>query len=287
MRLLLILAVVAVLQPDRAIKCSDCDAWNAPQEPFKVFGNTYYVGVAGLSAVLITSEAGLILVDGALPQSAPLIEANIRALGFRPEDIRLIVNSHEHFDHAGGIAALQRVSGATVAASAAGARAFAQGYPTPEDPQYESGRKIPFPPIKNVKVISDGEVLRVGPLSITAHHTPGHTPGAMTWSWRSCEGSRCLNMVYADSLNPVSDDGFRFTSRPSSIEAFRKAIDTLEKLPCDVLLASHPAAVDLAGKLAKRQKDPAANPFVEANACRAYAVTARKRLDARVAQEGK
>ena len=86
-----------------------------PRAPFRVFGNTYYVGVAGLSAVLVTSNAGTILLDGGLPQSAPLIERNIRALGFRPDAIRLIVNSHEHYDHAGGIAALQRLSGATVA----------------------------------------------------------------------------------------------------------------------------------------------------------------------------
>lgn len=275
------------LQPGAPIKCSDCDEWNAPHEPFRVFGNTYYVGVAGLSAVLLTSDAGAILIDGALPQSAPLIDANIRALGFRTQDIRLIVNSHEHFDHAAGIAALQRASGATVAASAPAARALAQGYPTPEDPQFESGKKLRFPPVKTVKVIADGEVLRVGPLALTAHFTPGHTPGATTWSWQSCEGTRCLNMVYADSLNPVSDDGFRFTDRPAALAEFRKAIEKVEKIPCDVLLASHPGAVDLAGKLARWKTDPSTNPFIDATACRSYAALARKRLDARVTEEAR
>jgi metallo-beta-lactamase class B len=141
--------------------------------------------------------------------------------------------------------------------------------------------------VKNVKGVKDGEVLRVGRLSITAHFTPGHTPGAMTWSWQSCEGTRCLDMVYADSLNPVSDDGFRFTSRPSSVADFRKAIEKLERLPCDVLLAPHPGAVDVAGKLARRKKDPSTNPFVDSAACRAYAEIARNRLDARIAQESK
>src|SRR5215475_7386569 len=95
------------LKPDAPKRCEPCDGWNAPQEPFRIFGNTYYVGVAGLSSVLVASDKGLILLDGGLPQSAPLIDANIRKLGFRTEDVRLIVNSHAHFDHAGGIAALQ------------------------------------------------------------------------------------------------------------------------------------------------------------------------------------
>jgi metallo-beta-lactamase class B len=274
----------SAVQADASIACADCDEWNAPHVPFRLFGNTYYVGVAGLSSVLITSDAGAILIDGGLPQSAPLIDANIRALGFRTQDIRLIVSSHEHYDHVAGIAALQRISGAMVAATAPAARALAQGGPTPEDPQSRSAR---FPAVKNVKVIADGEVLRVGPLAITAHHTPGHTPGATTWSWQSCVGSRCLDMVYADSLNPVSDEGFRFTSRPSTVDAFRKAIAKLEQLPCDVLVASHPSAVDLAGKLARWKKDPSTNPFIDPNACRAYAATARKRLDARLAEEQK
>lgn len=132
-----------------------------PHEPFRVYGNTYYVGVAGLSAVLITTDAGLILLDGALPQSAPLIDANIRTLGFKTEDVRLIVNSHAHFDNGGGIATLQRVSGATVAASEPGARAIQQGFPTADDPQYESGRKsFPIAPVKSVRVVRDGEELR-------------------------------------------------------------------------------------------------------------------------------
>src|SRR5499426_653771 len=123
------------LAPDPPKKCEPCAGWNAAQEPFRVFGNTYYVGVAGLSSVLIASDKGLILLDGALPQSAPLIDANIRKLGFRTEDIRLILNSHAHYDHAGGIAALQRASGAAVAASPSGARAIQSGGPPADDPQ--------------------------------------------------------------------------------------------------------------------------------------------------------
>ena len=275
------------LKPDPAVNCSSCKEWNEPHDSFVVYGNTYYVGTAGLSAILIKSEAGAILLDGGLTQSAPLIEQNLLSAGSRLADVRLIVNSHAHYDHAAGIAALQRASGATVAASAAGARALAQGYPTSDDPQYESGLKLKYPAVKNVKVVADGEVLRVGPLAITAHHTPGHTPGATTWTWQSCENSKCLNMVYADSLNPVSDDGFRFTSQAGAIDAFRKSIATLEQLPCDILLAPHPSAVDMDRKMRVWETNPAVNPFIDNNACRAYAATIRKRLDTRIAEESK
>src|SRR5580698_8421829 len=151
-------AAVAELQADPAIRCSQCEAWNRPQAPFRVYGDTYYVGVAGLTSILIASPQGLILLDGALPQSAPLIAAHIASLGFRVGDIRLIVNTHAHFDHAGGIAALQRASGAAVASSPAGARALEAGRPVPEDPQF-GFKDNGFPRIPEVRVVADGETL--------------------------------------------------------------------------------------------------------------------------------
>jgi metallo-beta-lactamase class B len=273
-------------QPDPPIACSSCAEWNAPRAPFRVFGNTYFVGPAGLGSVLVTSDAGHVLLDGALPQSAPLIDANIRALGFRTEDVRVIVNSHAHFDHAGGIAALQRASGATVAASPAGARALEGGGPVPDDPQFVGGTG--FPPVKKVRVVRDGETLRVGTLALTAHFTPGHTPGSTTWTWRSCEGERCLDVVYADSLNAVSAPGFRFsgdTKHPSIAEAFRRSIATIEALPCDILLAVHPGFADMDGKLAGRAQGAASDPFVDPGACRAYAASARQALERRLQEE--
>ena len=267
--LLLLGQGASTLRPDPPITCTDCADWNAPREPYRVFGNTYYVGVKGLSAVLITSPDGLILLDGALPQSAAVIDENIRKVGFRTADIRLILNSHAHYDHAGGIAALQRASGAVVAASPSGARALEQGGPTADDPQFALAGK--FPAVAKVRVIKDGEVLRVGDLAVTAHFTPGHTPGATTWSWRSCEGSSCKDIVYADSLNAVSAPGFRFSGdqkHPGIVEAFRRSIAKVAALPCDVLLTVHPA-------------------FAEGQTCRTYAAGAAKRLDERIAQERK
>lgn len=272
------------LRPDPPKTCDPCAAWNAPQDPFRVFGNTYYVGVAGLSSVLVASDKGLILLDGGLPQSAPLIDASIRKLGFRTEDVRLILSSHAHYDHCGGIAALQRASGATVAASASGARAIESGLPPADDPQYAFGDANRFAAVKRVKVVADGETLRVGELAVTAHLTPGHTPGSTTWTWRSCEGRRCLQIVYGDSLNPVSAPGFRF----AGIEAdFRRSISKVAALPCDILLAVHPSFAGMEDKLRRGRELPGSEPFVDRTACRTYAADASKRLDQRLAEEGK
>jgi metallo-beta-lactamase class B len=284
------LLLFALLLPALSTATLAQDNWNVPQTPFRIFGDTYYVGTAGLSSILITSPAGHILIDGALPDSAPLIEANVRALGFQPRDIRLILNSHEHFDHAGGLAALQRSTGARMVASPSAARALRQGHPTPEDPQYGSGLRAPYPAVKNVETIADGTALRVGSLAVTPHFTPGHTPGATTWSWRSCEGTRCVDIVYADSLTPVSDDGFRFTGdgkRASMVDTFRRSITSVEELPCDILLAPHPEFIQLSNKLARLKERPDVNPFIEESPCRTFAAAARKRLEQRIASEKK
>lgn len=278
------------LVSDPALVCAQCEAWNQPQAPFRVHGNTYYVGTALLSAILIATDDGLVLIDGALPQSAPLIADNIRALGFRLADVKLILNSHIHFDHAGGLAALARASGARVAASAPAAAALALGHATEDDPQhgYVSAETTSVP-ITDVEVITDGQTLTVGDVTLTAHLTPGHTPGGTTWTWRSCEAERCLDMVYADSLTAVSDDDFRFTGdaeHPSRVESFRASIAKVAALPCDVLMAPHPGFVRMEEKLAAREADPSTNPFIDPTACDAYAAAAADGLEQRIEREG-
>jgi metallo-beta-lactamase class B len=276
-------AADAQLVADPAKDCSQCAAWNVPQQPFRVFGNTYYVGTRELSAILIAGDDGLVLLDAALPQSAPQIGANIAKLGFATADIELIGNSHTHFDHAGGLAALQRASGAAVAASPRAAEALRAGKPTADDPQFTIADNG-FPPVQNVRVIRDGETLSVGDLRITAHFTPGHTPGGTTWTWESCEGARCVDVVYADSLNAVSADEFRFSSTPSLAASFRETLRTVENLPCDILLSPHPGFFDLQGKL-QRQEAGVVDAFIAPGECRAYAESARARLEKRLADE--
>jgi metallo-beta-lactamase class B len=294
LRILLAVAGIALLSAATQPKsCEGCDFWSQPGEPFHVFGNTWYVGPANLSSVLIHTKDGAILIDGGLPQTAQQIMANIRKLGFKVEDVRVIVNSHAHYDHAGGIAELQQASGARVYASQGSRPAFISGRALQADPQFAFGDEHnSFPAIKKVHTVKDGETLRVGSLAITAHYTPGHTVGGTTWTWRDCEGDganrRCLDLVYADSLNSVSAPGFRFSgdaTHASRVKSFEQSMDKVAALPCDLLLAPHPELVDVKGKLAKRASDATANPFIDKGACRAYAEAARERLRKRVAEE--
>lgn len=260
-------------------KCPSCAEWNAAQKPFRVFGNTYYVGTHGLASILVTSPEGHILIDGALPASAAQIMANIRALGFRVEDVRLILNSHAHSDHAGGIAALQRASGARVAAMAWSAGVLERGESDQQDPQY--GVVNPFPPVHDVHIIHDGDTLRVGSLALVAHVTPGHTPGGTSWTWRSCEGSRCLDLLYADSQTAVSADDFFFTRNtryPTAEADFARGLSTLERLPCDILLTPHPGASSLFERVES-------NRLVDRGACRAFVAAAREGVAARMTRE--
>lgn len=257
------------LVPDPPKVCDSCDEWNKPKAPKKVFGTTYLVGTEGLSSILITSPDGHILLDGALPQSAALIDQNIRALGFKTEDVKWILTSHGHYDHVGGVSALQRLSGARVAASASTARALAAGTAVEDDPQIGFGRaENAFPVVKNVQVVSDGEVIRVGTLAVTAVMTPGHTPGATTWTWQACEGNTCKHIVYVDSMSAVAAPGFRFSADPARVEGFRRGIERVGALPCDALFALHPSSG-------------------EGHTCRTFADAALKRLDARLAEERK
>lgn len=269
----------------RAAECPNCIEWNAPHDPVRIFGNVYYVGTNGLSALLITSPEGHVLIDGGLPESAPLIMTNIRKLGFNVEDIELIVNSHVHFDHAGGIAELQRASGARVVASASSAAALRAGESGRDDPQF--GVILPYPPVANVHTFVEGTPLHVGAITITPHITAGHTPGGTTWTWRTCEPTRCIDMVYADSQTPISADDFFFTRSQrysTGVRDFQNGHALLERLPCDLLITPHPSATSLWERIAARDRGNSA-PLLDSTACKRYAANARQQLNKRIAAE--
>ena len=263
--------------------CPVCTAWNAPQAPFKIYGNTYYVGVHGLSSLLIDTGQGLVLIDGDLPGSPPQIEANIKTLGFKPDDIKLILNSHPHFDHAGGLRTLQQLTHAPVLASAWSAKVLRAGGVDRDDLQY--GVPLPIDAVANVREVRDGEVVRLGRMAFVAHDTPGHTPGGASWTWLSCEKTRCLRMVYADSLNPASAPGYLFSSHPEVLKDFEKSFAMVSALPCDVLLTPHTDISDLLGKWQRRAQGATPDPFIDSNACRAFAEKSRSDLAARLARE--
>ncbi|WP_043691528.1 subclass B3 metallo-beta-lactamase [Luteibacter sp. 9133] len=240
-------------------------AWTEPVAPHVIYGNTYFVGTRGLSSILITSPQGHVLIDATLPENATLVEANIRKLGFRIEDIKLILNSHAHADHAGGIARLARDTGAPVRATAAAAKELALGGNDVDDPQH--GEAPLYPAVKATGDIVEGSVVRVGSLTLTAHLTPGHTPGGTAWTWQSCEGAACKQIVFADSLGAFAADGYRFADHPAYVTAYRQAIQRLGALqPCDVLLAPHPEQA-------------------EGKTCATYADAGRRKLEERLAKE--
>jgi metallo-beta-lactamase class B len=263
--------------------CGSCAEWNTPTAPFTLHGNTHYVGTRGLSAVLVTSPEGHILIDGGLRESAPLIAASIRALGFKLEDVRVILNTHEHYDHAGGIARLQQASGARVLVSAPAAEMFRSGRPSKDDPQYEIlGTSDP---VQNVSVLADREVVRVGPLALTMHWTGGHAPGGTSWTWQSCDSAGCVQVVYADSQTPVSADGYRFTEGKAVAE-FERAHARIESLACDLLVTPHPDASRLWQRVEARNNG-GRSALIDREACRRYVASARQRLRERLELEKK
>lgn len=271
--------LLAPIQPDYAAR------WLGTEAPIKVYGNSYIVGFSGLSVGLIKTSQGLILVDGALPQAVPTIEANIKALGFKVSDIKLILSTEPHYDHAGGLAALARDSGATVLASASAAQALRRGRPGQDDPQL--GDLVPFPGVAKLRAVKDGEVIRLGDVAVTARATPGHTAGSMSWTWTSCERRDCKAMVFGSSLNPVSSDGYRFSDPKNAgvVASFRRSFEAVRGLKCDVLITAHPDQSGGDQKLARARLGQSPNPFVDPGACRAYADRYAARLDARLAKE--
>ncbi|HWC63284.1 MAG TPA: subclass B3 metallo-beta-lactamase [Rhizomicrobium sp.] len=262
--------------------CKDCASWSKPQKPFKVYGNTYYVGTAALSSILIVSDQGDILIDGDLNESANAIADHVKALGFKLSDIKLILNSHAHYDHAGGIAQLQRLTGAEVRLSPWSAKLLATGVPGPDDQQF--GILHPVAKVIKADTLHDGETVQVGPLALTAHFTPGHTPGGTTWTWRACENGRCLNMVYIDSLSTAAAPNFRFSDHPALLKDFDKSFAVVAALPCDIVLTPHPDISKTMDRLARRDKGEA-DAFVDSNACRAVAESFRDGMQKRLAQE--
>ena len=259
--------------------------WEGPQDPFQLYGNSYYVGTAGLSSVLITSPAGHILIDGASPKAAVQIAAHIRQLGFKLEDIRYILTSHEHYDHVGGVAELQRLSGATVLTSVAAKPVLETGKADKGDPQF--GNLPDMTPVARVRTVRDGEAVELGPLSVKAHYTPGHTQGGVSWTWQALEKGRAMNMVYADSLTAVSGPNFRYSGNalyPNAKRDIERSIARVAALPCDILVTAHPDASGLLEKQAK-QKQLGNAAFVNPGACVAYADAGREKLTQTLAQE--
>jgi metallo-beta-lactamase class B len=261
--------------------CSQCAKWNEAQSPFQIYGDTYYVGPHGLSVILIASQHGLVLIDGALAESAASVAEGIKTLGYEVRDVKLILTTHVHMDHAGGIVELQRMTGARVLGSPWSAEVLKAGGVAKDDPQFGTIRGIA--PVAKVGTVKDGETVKVGPIAVTAHFTPGHTPGGVSWTWKSCEGDRCYAMVYADSVTAVSGDGYKFADHPELLAGFEKSFRFLETVPCDVLMTPHPDASDFWERVDGGHREALSDP----GGCKQLAADGRGALKMRLGDEGK
>ncbi len=230
------------------------EAWNKPFPPFHVIGNIHYVG-AGVSAFLISTPEGSILLDGGLPETAPLIEKSITELGFKLRDVRFLLNSHAHFDHAGGLAALKKASRAKLVASRGDAPALRAGGPDQ-------------PAVGVDRVIDDGDTVELGGTVLTARVTPGHTPGCTTWTATVSDANTPYRVVFYCSTSVV-DRLLGNSQYPTIVADYERSFLRLRDLSADVFLGPHPEFFHMAEKRARMQSG-GANPFIDPSELRRF-----------------
>lgn len=261
-----------------AQQCEDWDEWDKRAAPFHVYGNTYHVGTCGISAILVAGPEGHVLIDSGTRDGARVVLSNIRTLGFQPENLRAVLTSHEHFDHVGGLWWIHQNSGARVFTSPEALEVIESGKADPSDPQFGMHAAMRPMPRSEVSAITPGETLEIAGLHLTPIATPGHTAGALSWQWESCEAGECRSIVYADSLSPVSADGYLFSDHRDYLAAYFQGLDRLAALDCDILLTPHPSASGMRDKLV-------AGDLGGAPTCAAYAASIRERLQTRLRSE--
>jgi len=215
-------------------------SWNQPVEPFRIAESLYYVGASDIASYLIVTPEGHILIDGGFVETAPQIEANIVKLGFKVGDVRILLNSHAHFDHAGGLAALKAKSGAKLYASAADATLLESG----GKGDFRFGDEGLFPAVAVDRRLTDGEQVKLGGATLTARLTPGHTRGATTWTFKA--GS--FDVVLVSSASILDYHFVGAESYPGIAADFERTFAVLEQLPVQIFLAPHGGFFDLAGK---------------------------------------
>jgi metallo-beta-lactamase class B len=203
-------------------------AWNQPVKPFKIIGDVYYVGAANVSAFYIRTQAGAILLDGGLPETAPRIEKSIAELGFSMKDVKILLNSHAHYDHCGGLAGLKKLSGARLIASDG------------DRPVLERGQGFAgsFPAVHVDQVITDQQTVQLGGTTLTAHITPGHTKGCTTWTMPVTDSGKTYQVVFYCSTSVV-DKLVNNADYPGIVADYELSFALLKKIPCDVFLGSH------------------------------------------------
>ena len=263
---MLVLAVLFALLSDEDRRS------NAPVEPFRIAGNVYYVGAAEVTSYLVTTKAGHILIDAGFEETAPLIRANVEKLGFKVRDIRILLNTQAHYDHAGGLSAMKAATGATFMAMDREVPLLARG--GLGDPQF--GDRFPYPPMEAERILRDGDRVSLGGTTLTARLTPGHTPGCTTWTMTARERLRKYDVVVMCSASVPA--GYQLVGNakyPNAADDYRRTFSLLDEMHADVFLAAHGSMFDLLKKIDRMRAGEKPNPFVDPAALKAYTDRAR------------
>jgi metallo-beta-lactamase class B len=251
---------------------------NQPFAAFHIIGNIYYVGASDVTSYLIRTPAGDILLDGGFAQTAPQIEANVKTLGFKLSSVKILLNSHAHSDHAGGLAELKKNSGAKLVAMDGDAKELENG----GHGDFFFGDRFLFPAVTPDRLIHDGDTVSLGGTTLTAHLTPGHTRGCTTWTMIAREAGRDYHVVFVCSASVL--DGYRLIDRPGLsasypgiAEDYEKAFHVWKALPCEVFLGAHGQFFNLTAKRDAMEKGAAPNPFIDPAGYQEYVL--RKEVD--------
>jgi metallo-beta-lactamase class B len=239
----------------------------APYAPFHIIGNIYYIGSAGLACYLIKTAEGEILLDSGYPDMASQIEGNVQQLGFKLSDVKILINSHAHIDHGGGMGQLKTDTGAKLVAMAEDAPYFENG--GHNDVLF--GDRSTFPSVHVDRVIHDGDKVRLGDTELTAHLMPGHTPGNTTWTMEVQDGGKSYDTVFFGIVTPFPNTVLTGTPAYPNVGAdWAKTMALLPTLKCEVFLASNGSFYDMAKKHDAMMKNPDPNPFIDPAGCKAF-----------------
>ena len=262
--LLLLSACVSIAQVNDAER----RAWNRPVKPFRVAGNIYYVGVEGVASYLITTPQGHILMDSGFAETVPRIQDSLKQLGFRLEDVKVLINSHAHFDHAGGLARLKKLTGAKLMVSEADAKLIADGGRS--DFQWGDNTSFHFEPAEVDRLLRDKDKVELGGVTMVARITPGHTKGCTTWTMKVREAGRDLDVVFVGSTTIPGYKLLNNSAYPNIVEDYAYTFSLLTTLKCDVFLAPHGSFFGLDEKRALLEKGSKTNPFIDPQSYRRF-----------------
>jgi len=271
-RSIFLAAAVAALLPGSAAEAQsrpEWREWNRPVDPFRIADGLYYVGASDIAAYLFITPAGHVLLDGGFPETAEQIVANVERLGFDLRDVRYLINTHAHFDHAGGLAALREATGATLVASEADRALLEAG----GKGDFAFGDEATFPPVPVGRAVADGGTIELGGLVLTANLTPGHTKGCTTWSAKVRDGEKTLDAVVICSLTVPSPDRYRLAGNPAYptiVEDYRASFAKVRSLPCDLFLAAHASFFRMKEKREWLEAGRPGNPFVDQDGYRRF-----------------